>query len=123
MVWNDFELKRGATTTRFALEGNLASAGLLLRGREPWTLSPTEWQLELTLFVLQSANVLDPNRVLYFPVWMERQRGFTVQPALTFQPRSSGVQPHWHDWSRPVYEKGSGDLGLKWELVRWEEGQ
>jgi hypothetical protein len=123
MVWNDFELKRGATTTRFALQGNLAAAGLLLRGREPWTLSQTEWQLEHTLFEVQLANVLNPNRVLYFPEWMERQRGFTVQPALTFQPRSSGVQPHWHDWSRPVYEKGSGDLGLKWELVRWEEGQ
>jgi hypothetical protein len=57
----------------------------------------------------------------YFPDWEQTQRSFTVKPTLTFSPDSSGVKPHWHDWSQPVYQPDPADPGLKWEVVRWEE--
>jgi hypothetical protein len=52
---------------------------------------------------------------------MEKNKGFVVKPTLTFSPASGAVQPHWHDWSQPVYQPDPADPGLKWEVVRWEE--
>jgi len=122
MVWDEFELRPGSASTRLKVEGNLVTAGLLLQGRSSWVLNGSEWGAELSAF---QTNLLlplsDPNRITYFPTWMERKRGFTVQPALTFQPASSGVRPHWHDWTQPVFQKASSDAGLAWDLVRWEE--
>jgi hypothetical protein len=39
---------------------------------------------------------------------------------LTFVPASGGVQPHWHDWSQPLFQPDPSDGGLRWEVVRWE---
>jgi hypothetical protein len=59
--------------------------------------------------------------VPYFPDYQEKNKGFVVKPALTFSPDSSGVKPHWHDWSQPIYQPDPGDPGLRWEVVRWED--
>lgn len=120
VVWDEFEIKAGAASTSFDLQGNLLTRILLVRGRTPWVQTPTQWKADHDAFQLQLANLLDPNRSLYFPDYMERQKGFVVQPALTFQPDSSGVQPHWHDWSQPVFQPDPSEGGLRWDVVRWE---
>jgi hypothetical protein len=53
---------------------------------------------------------------------MQHVRGFTVQPALTLQPDSSGVLSRWQDWTQPIFQKDPGDPGLRWNLVRYEDG-
>lgn len=120
MVWDEFEIKSGSAATKFALQGNLITNTLQLRGRSTWTQTPAIWNADRNNFVIQSLNVLDPNRSLYFPDYMQKVKGFTVKPALTFSPDSSGVKPHWHDWSQAVYQPHSADPGLRWEVVRWE---
>lgn len=119
-VWDEFEIKAGTTSTRFDLAGNLLTRVLFVRGRTPWVQTPTQWQADRSAFLTQLANLLDPNRSLYFPDYMERQKGFVVQPTLTFQPASGGVQPHWHDWTQPLFQPDPSDGGLRWEIVRWE---
>jgi hypothetical protein len=118
IVWNEFELKAGATNSTFALTGSLLADTLLLRGRTPWTQTPATWNTDKTLF---TAQLLGPNPILYFPDYLENKKAFVVKPTLTFSPDSSGVKPHWHDWSQPVYQADPADPGLKWEVVRWEE--
>lgn len=121
MCWDEFELKQGVTTTKFAMTGNLATKKLTLKGRSSWVLNSTTWQNWKTGYDWNLLNPLDPDYEAFFPDFMQRWAGFTVQPALTLGPASGGVLPHWQDWSQPVFQKGSSDLGLKWEVVRWEE--
>jgi len=119
VVWKEFEIKQGTLASKFALTGNLITDTLLIRGRTTWIMNPGTWNTDRTLFNLQ---LLGGNPVLYFPDYEQNIRGFTVKPALTFSSNSTGVQPHWHDWSKPVYQPDSADPGLKWEVVRWEDG-
>src|SRR5262245_2968644 len=137
MVWDDFEIKKGTPTTQFTLVGNLAATGLLLRGREPWTMTSTDWDkdyndymgtggllpllLNSLLNTIRTELGLGASDPVYFPEYMQHVRGFTIQPTLTFQPDSSGVQPHWQDWTQPIFQKGATDEGLRWDVIRWED--
>jgi hypothetical protein len=121
LVWDEFELKSGVSSSKFALTGNLVTSTLLLRGRTPWVQTPSIWSTDKTNFATQLLNLLDPNRSLYFPDYEEKQKAFVVKPTLTFTPDSSGVKPHWQDWSQPLYQPDPADPGLRWEVVRWED--
>jgi hypothetical protein len=121
MVWDEFELRRGAPTTQFNLTGNIISAAFLQRGRDTWTLNLATWQTHYNNFIAQWSILNPPNR-LFFPLWLEQQLGFVAQPTLTIQPNSGGVQSRWHDWTQPVYVKDPADPGLRWNLVRYEDG-
>jgi hypothetical protein len=116
MVWDEFELRSGAASSKFELTGNLVTGTLQLRGRTGWTQTPLQWSTDRLLFVAQALVGIP-----YFPDYEQNLRGFTVKPALTFEPNSSGVKPHWHDWSQPVYQADPADPGLRWEVVRWED--
>jgi hypothetical protein len=118
VVWDKFELRNGSTATNFGLTGNLMVNELSLKGRTAWTQNSVTWGNDLTMFSLQLAN---PSPILFFPDYMQAQKGFAVKPTLTFSPNSSGVKPHWHDWSQAVYQPDPADPGLSWEVVRWEE--
>jgi hypothetical protein len=136
LAWNNFEIRNGTPTTSFALTGNLLSAGLQIRGRTPWTLTAATWDSDhddyndlfsgglftILLNLIKSILGLGAGDQLYFPEFMQWKRSFTIQPTLTIQPDSSGVRSHWHDWSQPVYEKASSDPGLRWNLIRYEDG-
>jgi hypothetical protein len=138
VVWDDFEIKTGAPSTQFQVTGNVFSAGLNLRGRDTWTMTTTDWTndynnyngtggllpalLAILLDTIRGALGLPPGATVHFPEYMQHVRGFTVQPTLTIQPESSGVQPHWHDWTQPIFLPDSADPGLRWNLVRYEDG-
>jgi hypothetical protein len=119
VVGKEFEIKQGTTATKFALTGSLITDTLQLRGRTTWIMSPATWNSDRNLFLLQLVGV---NPKLYFPDFEESLRGLAVKPTLTFSSDSSGVKPHWHIWSEPIYQADPADPGLKWEIVRWEDG-
>ena len=127
VVWDDFEIKQGAPTTQFTLTGSIASAGVILRGRDNWIMTANDWQddyddfngngllavlLDALLNTIRSTLGLPGGATVYFPEFMQHQRGFTVQPTLTIQPDSSGVLPHWQDWTRPIYRKRPERSGI-----------
>ena len=137
VLWDEFELKRGPAA-EFALTGNLIAAGVNLKGREPWTMTVDAWTndyndymgtgsltallLNILLNTIRSALGLPAGATVHFPEYMQHVRGFTVQPALTLKPDSSGVLSRWQDWTQPIYQKDPGDPGLRWNLVRYEDG-
>jgi len=116
MVWDEFEIKSGAVNSKFELTGNLITNTLQLRGRTSWIQTPAQWSADRVSFLGQILLGIP-----FFPDYQQNLRGFTVKPALTFSPNSSGVKPHWHDWSQPVYQADPVDPGLRWEVVRWED--
>jgi hypothetical protein len=117
MCYDQFELKQGTLASTFSLTGNLITNTLLLRGRSTWVLGSSTWNSDKALFNLQMLAGIP-----YFPDFEAAARGFTVKPALTFSSDSSGVKPHWHDWTKAVFQPDPSDPGLRWEVVRWEEG-
>ncbi len=137
VVWDEFDLKRGSPNTQFSMVGNLATSSLLLKGRDTWTMTATDWNndyndftdsggllgalLEALLDDIRAVLGLGSNDPVYFPEYMQYVRGFIVQPTLTFQPDLSGVQPHWQNWTQPVFQKGAADEGLVWDVIRWED--
>jgi len=137
MVWDEFELKKDETATTFTMLGNLATAGLSLKGRDTWTMTATAWGndyndymgtgsilaalLNALFNTIRNALGIPAGEPVYFPEYMQYQRGFQYKPTLTFQPNLSGVQPHWQDWSKPLYQKGPTDEGLSWDVIRWED--
>lgn len=121
MVWNEFELRQSTSSTTFALTGNLATSKFTTRGRSSWVLNSTAWGLWKMWFDWNLNDLGNPDRQSFFPDYMQFWGNYTVQPTLTFSPASSGVLPHWQDWTQPVYQKAAGDLGLRWEVVRWED--
>jgi hypothetical protein len=138
IVYDEFGLVPGASTAQFSLTGNVFASGLALGGRTPWVMTPNDWTndyndfngtggllaflLNSLLNTIRSTLGLGPNDPVYFPEYMQHQRGFTVQPALKFSPETdTKIRPHWHNWSQPVYQKDPADPGLRWNLVRWTE--
>jgi hypothetical protein len=113
MCWKQFEVWNNDlnTATKLGLTGNLITDTLLQHGRSTWKMNATTWKSDYTAWASSG----------YFPDWEQTHRSFTVKPTLTFSPDSSGVKPHWHDWSQPMYQPDPSDPGLKWEVVRWEE--
>ena len=97
----------------------MLAAEIQFYGRTGWTLSSTWWNWLLDTFLDQYD---DEGSIRYFPQWLERWANFVAQPTLTIQPDSSGVLPHWQDWTKPVYEADPADPGLRWNLVRYEDG-
>jgi hypothetical protein len=138
VLFDEFELKRGASSTQFALTGNLIAAGINLKGREPWTMTPGDWSSDYNNFngtgsilgalltalfnFIRSTLGLPAGATVHFPEYMQVVRSFTFQPALTLKPDSSGVLSRWQDWTQPIYQKDPGDPGLRWNLVRYEDG-
>jgi hypothetical protein len=116
VVWDDFELISGAASTKFEFKGNLITDTLQLRGRTSWAMTPAQWNTDRLAFIVQLLLGTP-----YFPDYQQSLRGFTVKPALTFSPDSSGVKPQWHNWTQPVYQADPADPGLRWEVVRWED--
>ena len=139
MVYDEFDLELGAATASFNLTGHLFANGLTLHGRSPWVMTSNDWDadhqewddatsggplaalLAALLNTVRNLLGLGANDDVYFPDWMQAQQGFTVEPSLNFRPPTSGVLPHWHTWSQPVYQKDPADMGLRWNLIRWSE--
>jgi hypothetical protein len=116
VAWDEFAFVKGSSAARFDMKGRVASSRLNLNGRDEWDLPLVTWQVEWNLF---NAQKLLAGGIPYYPQWLQTRRGMTYTPRLTIQPETSGVIDHWHTWGQPVYQPGTGDAGLKWDVVDW----
>lgn len=116
-VWDEFAFVRADSTARCDLKGRVVCSRLNLNGRIPWDLSLTAWQTEYLNFTTQA--VLGGNAITQFPVWLQQTRGMTYQPLLTIAPDSAEIVHRWQVMDKPVYAAGTGDSGLRWNLIDW----
>ena len=121
LVWDEFDIRRGAQSTQFTLEGQLITAGLTVRGRDNWYLSAADWQTAYDVFQWQKSLNL-PQSIHYFPTFLEAVGSMPVSPALRIRRDSTGAKYHWQTWSQPIYDKETGDAALYWNLIRWQDG-
>ena len=116
IAWSNMVLESGSQDTNFTLQGRLFADDLDFSTRTEWAaLTHGNWTSKNEDFKGQSA-------IPYFPDFMLSSiYALQPQPRIKFQP-PSGVTYHWPDWSQPIYTKGAGDLGLRWNIVSWKDG-
>lgn len=121
MTWNSFVIEPSSGNSSLALTGRLYTNNFSYSGPNKWTsLSSSNWSTALTSFTVQA--LLPLIGIPYFPDWLESSSyALDPKPVYNFNP-STGVNYHWPNWSLPIYTKGAGDIGLRWNVVSWRDG-
>jgi hypothetical protein len=115
VVWDQYVLESGLQATSMTHTGRLLTQDFTVNGRTEWNLVDTVWNGDYTLYKLTGG-------IGYFPTFMQTVALLAMKPSLTISPDSSGVKCHWQDWSQPIYVKGATDEGLRWSLIRIQDG-
>jgi len=116
---DNFEVESGGDSVYCNLQGRVVAREVILGGRTPWDYSPSWWRDRLGDFLLASQNSV--NTTTTFPQWLESQYGLAVEPQIKITPGSQHL--HWTDWSQPIYAAHPDDGGLRWEMIRWIDGE
>jgi len=116
MVWDEYQFETGGKATTFSHTGRVLTAKLTLNGRTEWNLGSGGWTTQFNAFTAVSSVIP------YFPAYLQLFASLPVNPTLTIQPASSAVDYHWQDWTQSVYVKAAADLGLRWEIIRVQDG-
>jgi hypothetical protein len=118
MVNNDhFEFEKGGTGMTVQLLGQLAAKKITLKERDPWPTTNDAWLQYLRDFLLQRNG-----GVQYFPQWLSSAQSLVTSPRLAIKPDGAGRLYHWPNFAQPIFEKRSGDPGLRWRIVAWKDG-
>lgn len=116
VVWDQYVLESGWQATSMTHTGQLIARDVTVNTRTEWNIADAIWNTNYNLFKLLSGNSN------YFPAYMQTAALLNMKPSLTISPNSSGVKSHWQDWSQPVYVKAAADEGLRWNLIRLQDG-
>lgn len=114
LTWSQFLVETGTKTTALSLQGRVFAEDFDVQPRTEWNIGSIPWSDENSAWSASGAMVTWPN-------WMQTRRGFQVQPLITLAP-PTGVTYHWPNWSQPIYTKATGDAGLRWDIVSWNDG-
>ena len=123
MVWDEFRVREGSQANVFNLQGRLFANYLDFDARTQWN-DVGSWTIAHLEFQLQYITVLGiyVSGVKYFPDWLDQSSyNLDAPPKITLKP-PSGISYHWPDWTQPIYTKGSGESGLRWNIVSWRDG-
>ena len=116
VAWGELGFQSGSQDTAFTITGRAISNEFYSDARSEW--SSPNWQERLRLFLTDLAG---SNPILFFPKWLESNRGLHPAPKLIVRPPQSGETFHWHDWTQPVFVAHPSDGGLRWELLDLRE--
>ncbi len=117
-VWDEVEFKQGPqSSTSFTFEGRLLGKEFFVRGRDEWDQSVAWWELAHAAFEWTE----DRGGTPYFPVWLQAFAGLAYTPRIRMQPAAGATSYHWNNLANPIYVPGTGDTGLRWEVVDWKE--
>jgi hypothetical protein len=129
-AFGDFTIQSDSQAAAFSLLGQLITAGFKINPRTEWQFSPDPffnavlWQYLWNSYNSQpgyqgkgGGNGNGNNQPQQtFPAWLA-QIGLKYVPTLTFQPNSTPLNYHWKNPNDPIYVPGSGDPGLRWDVV------
>jgi type II secretory pathway pseudopilin PulG len=119
-VGRQFVVESGTEATSLGVVGNvIVGNDFLIRSRSEWSAyTNNQWDTFYSNFSLQLTLT---NATPFFPKWLATNQGRNYVPQVTLRQDSTPVQPHWQDWSKPIYAIPSGANGLSWDLVSWTD--
>ena len=117
-AFGDFVIATDYQNATFTLQGRLISSDFVVGPRREWQFSS---DASLNAFIWQAVwNSYTSSQggpsPLPFPVWLA-QRGLTYSPSLTLGPNPTPLNYHWKNPGDPIYVPGTGDPGLRWDVV------
>jgi hypothetical protein len=113
-----FDVEIGAGAPQFTLQGALIAKGVNVWERSHWPLTAETWRSHMRDFLKQK-NV--QGGIAYFPLWLASTGSIPTAPQCTIKRDAAGPTYHWPDFSKPIFEKKSGDEGLRWRIVSWKD--
>jgi hypothetical protein len=116
LAWDSWIVQQHTAATKVRVNGRVFANDFDIHGVSDWMHSNSWWIPRLAVFASQILTI-GPLNSPYYPLYLKLNWGQDPQPTLTISPDSSGVVYHWHDWTQPVYQVGSGDTGLRWNLI------
>jgi len=116
-VFDTFEMQRAPETAEFGITGQLVTAKLAIKEREPW--NEVNWKEAYEEFEDQ-LDALEGPVEPYFPNWMGNQ-GRDPKPRVTIKPDPGPIRYHWHYPGNRIYLAHPDDDGLRWDLLEWTE--
>lgn len=124
-VARKLEVSRGSSVTKFNLAGQVLLGELEIEARSNWDLTQSVWNSLLSDHGLLSPLFLLLNNLLglqHFPLYLEDRHGLDPRPNIELRPRNDTVRYHWPLDGQSLYVPDVDDLGLRWDIVRWEDG-
>ena len=118
LTWDETEVSYGSQVTAFDMQGRLIAGEFEVHERSQWDESSSWWKTRLNEFMDQLG---EPKGEIYFPQFVEADRGLEQQPKIVFRPDPSGATYHWHDWTQPLFVAHPDDSGLRWDLIEWRD--
>lgn len=124
-AWDRILVEAGSESTALAIEGRIVTSEIDFERRTNWTTINGWWTSRLNDFLDQLSGSLPVGvlRYFFYPTYLQGKYGLSYQPQLTVKGPSASVNYQWQDWSQPIYQKGDGDVGLRWEVISWREGR
>lgn len=116
LAWDDAEIRKGTEDTQFTLRGNVVSKQFILGPRTEWEYGSSTWSTLYGLFQWQ----LNSQPQLVFPDFIS-PLGRKPAPKIILAPDTTPHIDHFPLPGQPVYAPGTGDAGLRWELIDFKD--
>ncbi|MCE9605270.1 MAG: hypothetical protein K8U03_10255 [Planctomycetia bacterium] len=117
-TFTKFSASGGSESSKFDLQGKLICKQLEVLSRSEWNLGTFWWSLAWGWY---NDQLSDPNPQKYLPVYMQ---GWSMHyaPQITIAaPTTTSSTQQWFTAGSPLYAVGTGDVGLRWSVMRMKE--
>ncbi len=116
VAWGELGFQSGSQNNDFTITGRVIANEFYSQPRSEW--DSNYWYDRLRNFFL---DLDDSNPILFFPQWLQANRGLNPAPRLIVRPPQASETFHWHDWSQPIFVAHPSDGGLRWEVLELRE--
>lgn len=114
----DLEIENLYSDSTFNLIGQAYVDEFKLHARYDWAAVAYYSSYYLVNFVNYVGHT---NTSANFASWLNDTSGAKFENNVTIDLPETSPTYQWLDLGQPIYQKGDGDTGLVWELVRWKD--
>ncbi len=120
VLGQQFVAATGTQATAFKLTGHLVCTDCLIEARNEWNVSSSTWSSWSTAYKNQGKRGYSGSTYQYFPLYLAAQ-GLTITPQIVLSSPTTTYTDQWQNLGGPIYVPASGDIGLRWDLMNWDE--
>jgi len=116
-AFDDFEIENLYSDSTFQLTGQAYVSQFNFQAQSNWSSVAYYSSYFLVNFVNNMGHTTSAN----FASWLDETSSAKFENNVKIELPETPPTYQWLDLSQPIYQKGDGDIGLVWELVRWKD--
>ncbi|MHC2066828.1 LamG-like jellyroll fold domain-containing protein [Bremerella sp. T1] len=117
-AFGDLEINSLYSNSKFQLTGQVFVDEFDLQAKAEWSSVATYSHYYLSNF---HNAVGHTNTTTNFASWLDETSSAKFENNVKIEAPETPPSYRWLDLGQPIYQKGDGDEGLVWELVRWKD--